>query len=89
MHFFNPTHKLKLVELIRSVETTDETVGTTRRVAERMSKETVEVHEFPRFVSSRINCLVGNEAMNMLVKGVANAPDKDKAGFAPKVGVGY
>lgn len=79
MHFFNPAHKMKLVELVRGLETADETVEVARNVAERMGKETVEVEEFPGFVTSRINCLVGNEAMNMLVEGVASAPDIDKA----------
>ena len=79
MHFFNPAHKMKLVELVRGLETADETVEVARNVAERMGKETVEVEEFPGFVTSRINCLVGNEAMNMLVEGVASAADIDKA----------
>ena len=86
MHFFNPAHRMKLVELVRGVETTEETVEVARGVAERMGKETVEVNEFPGFVTSRINCLVGNEAMNMLVEGVASAPDIDKA---LKLGLGY
>ncbi len=86
MHFFNPAHKMKLVELVRGLETADETVEAARDVAERMGKETVEVEEFPGFVTSRINCLVGNEAMNMLVEGVASAPDIDKA---LKLGLGY
>lgn len=86
MHFFNPAHRMKLVELIRGVETTDETVEVARNVAERIGKETVEVNEFPGFVTSRINCLVGNEAMNMLVEGVASAADIDKA---LKLGLGY
>jgi 3-hydroxybutyryl-CoA dehydrogenase len=86
MHFFNPAHRMKLVELVRGVETTDETVEVARGVAERMGKETVEVNEFPGFITSRINCLVGNEAMNMLVEGVASAPDIDKA---LKLGLGY
>jgi 3-hydroxybutyryl-CoA dehydrogenase len=86
MHFFNPAHKMKLVELVRGLETADETVETARDVAERMGKETVEVEEFPGFVTSRINCLVGNEAMNMLVEGVASAPDIDKA---LRLGLGY
>jgi len=86
MHFFNPAHKMKLVELIRGVETTDETVKIARETAERMGKETVEVHEYPGFVTSRINCLVGNEAMNMMVEGVASAADIDKA---LKLGLGY
>ena len=86
MHFFNPAHRMKLVELVRGIETTDETVEMARTVAERMGKETVEVNEFPGFVTSRINCLVGNEAMNMLVEGVASAADIDKA---LKLGLGY
>ena len=86
MHFFNPAHRMKLVELIRGLETTDETVDIARGVAEKMGKETVDVNEFPGFVTSRINCLVGNEAMNMLVEGVASAPDIDKA---LKLGLGY
>jgi 3-hydroxybutyryl-CoA dehydrogenase len=86
MHFFNPAHRMKLVELIRGLETTDETIEMARDAAKRMGKETVEVNEFPGFVTSRINCLVGNEAMNMLVEGVASAPDIDKA---LKLGLGY
>ena len=86
MHFFNPAHRVKLVELVRGVETTDETVEVARSVAKRMGKETVEVNEFPGFVTSRINCLVGNEAMNMLIEGVASAADIDKA---LKLGLGY
>lgn len=86
MHFFNPAHRMKLVELIRGVETSDETVEVARSAAGRMGKETVEVNEFPGFVTSRINCMVGNEAMNMLVEGVASAPDIDKA---LRLGLGY
>jgi 3-hydroxybutyryl-CoA dehydrogenase len=86
MHFFNPAHRMKLVELIRGIDTTDETVKIARNAAEKMGKETVEVNEFPSFVTSRINCLVGNEAMNMLVEGVASAADIDKA---LKLGLGY
>ena len=86
MHFFNPAHKMKLVELVRGLETADETVEVARNVAERMGKETVEVEEFPGFVTRRINCLVGSEAMNMLVEGVASAADIDKA---LRLGLGY
>nr|WP_027415335.1 3-hydroxyacyl-CoA dehydrogenase [Aneurinibacillus terranovensis] len=79
MHFFNPVHKMKLVELIRGLDTSDATVETVKQVAEKMGKETVEVNEFPGFVTSRMNCLIGNEAMNMLMGGVASAQDIDKA----------
>jgi 3-hydroxybutyryl-CoA dehydrogenase len=79
MHFFNPVHKMKLVEIIRGLETSDETVAKTKAVAELLGKETVEINEFPGFVTSRMNCLIGNEAMNMLMEGVAGAEDIDKA----------
>ena len=79
MHFFNPVHKMKLIEIIRGLDTSDETVQTAKRVGEKLGKETVEVNEFPGFVTSRMNCLIGNEAMNMLMEGVASAEDIDKA----------
>jgi 3-hydroxybutyryl-CoA dehydrogenase len=79
MHFFNPVHKMKLIELVRGLDTSDETVELAKQVAARMGKETVEVNEFPGFVTSRMSCLIGNEAMNMLMEGVASAEDIDKA----------
>jgi 3-hydroxybutyryl-CoA dehydrogenase len=79
MHFFNPVHRMKLIEVIRGLDTSDATVEVVKQVAEKMGKETVEVNEFPGFVTSRMNCLIGNEAMNMLMEGVASAEDIDKA----------
>ncbi|MBA4536798.1 3-hydroxyacyl-CoA dehydrogenase [Bacillus aquiflavi] len=79
MHFFNPVHKMKLVEIIKGLETTEDTVAKVKAAAEKMNKETVEINEFPGFVTSRMNCLIGNEAMNMLMEGVASAADIDKA----------
>ncbi len=79
MHFFNPVHKMKLVEIVRGLDTSDETYAIARDVAVQMGKETVEVNEFPGFVTSRINVLIGNEAMRMLQEGVASAQDIDKA----------
>ncbi|WP_368297567.1 3-hydroxyacyl-CoA dehydrogenase [Cytobacillus firmus] len=79
MHFFNPVHKMKLIEIIRGLETSDDTVRMVKKVGEKLKKETVEVNEFPGFVTSRMNCLIGNEAMNMLMEGVASAEDIDKA----------
>ncbi|WP_018133077.1 3-hydroxyacyl-CoA dehydrogenase [Effusibacillus pohliae] len=86
MHFFNPVPKMKLVEIIRGMDTSDQTVEIARSVAERMGKETVEVNEFPGFVPGRISALVGNEAMYMLMEGVASAEDIDKA---IRLGLGY
>ncbi len=79
MHFFNPVHRMKLIEIIRGIDTSDATVEVIKSVAEKMGKETVEVNEFPGFVTSRMNCIIGNEAMNMLMEGVASAEDIDKA----------
>jgi 3-hydroxybutyryl-CoA dehydrogenase len=79
MHFFNPVHVMKLVELVKGLETSRETLDTLRQVAERMGKEVVVVNEAPGFVTSRINALIGNEAFRMLEQGVASAEDIDKA----------
>lgn len=79
MHFFNPVHKMKLVEIIRALETSDDTVKATREVSERMKKETVVITESPGFITSRINALIGNEAFYMLQEGIATAKDIDKA----------
>lgn len=79
MHFFNPVHIMKLVEIIRGLETTQATFEATEALAERMGKETVDVKESPGFVTSRINALIGNEAFHMLQEGIASPEDIDKA----------
>ncbi len=79
MHFFNPVHKMKLVEIVRGLETNNETFKIAETVSQKMGKETVEVKESPGFVTSRINALIGNEAFYMLQEGVASARDIDKA----------
>src|SRR5437773_4781252 len=86
MHFFNPVHKMKLVEIIRGLETDDHTFYIAESVAKQMGKETVEVKESPGFVTSRINALIGNEAFYMLQEGIASAHDIDKA---LKLGLNY
>jgi len=79
MHFFNPVHKMKLVEIIRGLETNDQTSDMAESVSQKMGKETVQVKESPGFVTSRINALIGNEAFYMLQEGIATARDIDKA----------
>lgn len=79
MHFFNPVHVMKLIELVRGLETSQETLDALRDVGVRMGKEIVTVNESPGFVTSRINALIGNEAFRMLQEGVASAEDIDKA----------
>jgi len=79
MHFFNPVPNMKLVEIVRARQTSEETVTTCVAVAHRMHKETVIVNEAPGFITSRINALIGNEAFAMLEAGTASAADIDKA----------
>jgi 3-hydroxybutyryl-CoA dehydrogenase len=79
MHFFNPVHKMKLIEIVRAQETDDETLAAAIDVGKRMGKETVVIKESPGFITSRINALIGNEAFHMLQEGVASAEDIDKA----------
>ncbi|UQW98040.1 3-hydroxyacyl-CoA dehydrogenase [Rummeliibacillus sp. G93] len=86
MHFFNPVHKMPLVEIIRGLETSDETAAVIREVAEKMEKETVVINEFPGFVTSRISALVGNEAFYMLQEGLGTPEEIDKA---IKLGLNY
>src|SRR3984885_4445216 len=79
MHFFNPVPKMKLLEIVRALETSDETVAACAEVGRRMGKEVVIVRESPVFIPSRINAMIGNEAFYMLQEGVASAADIDKA----------
>ena len=79
MHFFNPPHLMKLVELVRGLETSDETVRVAEAVSHQMAKETVLINESPGFVTSRVNALLGNEAFRMLQERVASPEDIDKA----------
>jgi len=79
MHFFNPVHRMKLVEIVRALETSDRTIAAIQDVATRMGKETVLVRESPGFITSRLNALLGNEAFYMLQEGVGTARDIDKA----------
>lgn len=79
MHFFNPVHKMKLLEIVRGLETNDETIAAAVEVGQRMGKETVVIREAPGFITSRINAMIGNEAFYMLQEGIASAHDIDKA----------
>jgi len=79
MHFFNPVHKMKLLEVVRALEADDETIIAVTEVGRRMGKEVVVIKESPGFITSRINAMIGNEAFYMLQEGVASAEDIDKA----------
>ena len=79
MHFFNPAPVMKLVEVIRGSETSDDTVRLVKDVCTKLGKEAVEVKESPGFVVNRLLVPMMNEAFNLLQEGVASPEDIDKA----------
>ena len=79
MHFFNPVHKMKLLEIVRALETDENTLNAAVEVGRCMGKEVVVIRESPGFITSRINAMIGNEAFYMLQEGIASASDIDKA----------
>jgi 3-hydroxybutyryl-CoA dehydrogenase len=79
MHFFNPVHRMKLIEIVRALESAPETLQVIEDVSKQMGKETVLVRESPGFITTRVNASIGNEAFYMLMEGVASPRDIDKA----------
>jgi 3-hydroxybutyryl-CoA dehydrogenase len=79
MHFFNPVPKMKLIELVKTPLTSQNTVDVCTEVGRRMGKEVVLVWESPGFITTRVNALIGNEAFAMLEAGIASAEDIDTA----------
>ncbi|MBM2821591.1 MAG: 3-hydroxybutyryl-CoA dehydrogenase [Thermoleophilia bacterium] len=89
MHFFNPVPVLKLVEVIRAVQTSDETAAAIVELAKDLGKVAAEARDFPGFVSNRILMPFINEAAYTLMEGVAEADAIDtiaKLGFAHPMG---
>jgi len=78
MHFFNPVPVMKLVELIRGLETSDETFAQVKALAEALGKSPVEVNDAPGFVSNRVLMPLLNEAMYAVMEGVATAEAVDQ-----------
>ncbi len=79
MHFFNPVHIMRLVEIVVGKATSDDTVETVREISRRLRKEPIVVRDVPGFASSRLGVALGLEAMRMLEQGVASAKDIDTA----------
>ncbi len=79
MHFFNPVHLMKLVEIVVGERTSEQTTEQVRQIAARMKKEPIIVRDFPGFASSRLGVTLGLEAMRMVEQGVASARDIDTA----------
>ena len=79
MHFLNPVPKVPLVELVRALDTSDKTIGIIKKFAARIGKTAVEVYEYPGFVTTRAIVPLLNEAMHILLEGLATAKDIDTA----------
>jgi len=79
MHFFNPVHLMRLLEIVIGKATREETVDAVSEVGRRMRKEPILVKDVPGFASSRLGVALGLEAMRMLEQGVASAKDIDTA----------
>ena len=79
MHFFNPVHIMKLLEVVRTDETSDEVVEATRAIGERFGKTVIVVKDSPGFATSRLGLVLGLEAIRMVEEGVASPQDIDTA----------
>src|SRR5688572_24273558 len=79
MHFFNPVHVMKLVEVVKHATASDAAVALAVALAERMGKTPITVMDSPGFASSRLGIVLGLEAMRMVEQGVASPQDIDKA----------
>jgi 3-hydroxybutyryl-CoA dehydrogenase len=79
MHFFNPVHIMRLVELVTHDRIDSATVATATDVVAKMRKQPIVVRDSPGFASSRLGVALGLEAMRMLETGVASAEDIDRA----------
>lgn len=79
MHFLNPVPKRKVVEIVRGLHTTNETFQTIKELAEAIGKVAIEVFEYPGYVTTRLILPLLNEAMYVVMEGVASAQDVDTA----------
>jgi 3-hydroxybutyryl-CoA dehydrogenase len=79
MHFFNPVHIMRLVEIVVGEKTSPETVSVVKSVGQKMRKEPIVVKDVPGFASSRLGVALGLEAMRMFEQGVASVQDIDTA----------
>lgn len=79
MHFFNPPHVMKLIEIVRGERTSDATIEQVREIAEKMGKTPIVVRDSPGFATSRLGVAIGLEAIRMFEEGVGSAADIDRA----------
>jgi 3-hydroxybutyryl-CoA dehydrogenase len=86
MHFFNPVPVMQMVEVVRGLSTSDDTVATVSKLAQRVGKTAVEVNDFPGFVSNRVLMPMINEAIYCLMEGVAT---RDSIDAVMKLGMNH
>ncbi|MBK7106155.1 MAG: NAD(P)-binding domain-containing protein [Ignavibacteriae bacterium] len=89
MHFLNPVPKVPLVELVKGMDTSEVTVAKCKKFARKIGKTAIEVYEYPGFVTTRAIVPLLNEAMHILLEGIASAKDIDiamKLGYNFKMG---
>jgi 3-hydroxybutyryl-CoA dehydrogenase len=89
MHFLNPVPKVSLVEVVKALDTSDDTVTRTKAFAEKIGKRPIEVYEYPGFVTTRVIVPYLNEAMYVLLEGIASAEDIEvamKLGYNLQIG---
>jgi 3-hydroxybutyryl-CoA dehydrogenase len=86
LHFFNPVHIMRLVEVIRTDETAEAVVEFAKGFSERLGKTAIVARDVPGFATSRLGIVIGNEAMRMVEEGVASPQDIDTA---MKLGYGH
>lgn len=79
LHFFNPVHIVRLLEIITAVQTDDATLERARALGEALEREMIVVRDSPGFATSRLGLVLGLEAIRMLEAGVASAEDIDRA----------
>jgi 3-hydroxybutyryl-CoA dehydrogenase len=79
LHFFNPVHIMKLLEIVVADQTSDEVTTRMRAFAERIGKQPIVVKDAPGFATSRLGLVIGLEAIRMVEQGVASVEDIDKA----------
>jgi 3-hydroxybutyryl-CoA dehydrogenase len=89
MHFLNPVPSVPLVEIVRGMKTSDSTFALVKSFAQRIGKTPVEVFEYPGFITTRVVLALLNEAMHVLMEGIASANDIDtamKLGYSMQTG---
>ena len=89
LHFFNPVPRMALVEIVRGLNTSEDTLGRARTFVGLLGKEAITVKDWPGFATSRLGLVLGAEAIRMVEQGIASVEDIDRAmelGYAHPMG---